>query len=356
MVTYHIQGDQAMAQVKIGNPTLAGEMLAYRETRFYQQSVEGWRRIDPVLDLMGPWQILETKYFTIRHRAIDDLAVREAAPRLDLLYEQMRRDFGLLHSLGAQVATLNTINLVVAYDLSNEYNTSFANRTIVVPSPTMLSIPEEMTDTLILYQSVVFPLASLTLADFNSQHPDIPRISLQVWGPVMGALRLWEVWNAGGPLAEGRQIVVAWLYQNAQAVTSDAYRLTPADYERLCRLYRVWKLSPRTMAIPLFCSDADEIQETTYNTVLQTRLNDLAMGVQHISLPVAMVDGTVAWETVLEYVVATYGRDHLPRLITALNEHNGWLSLSPAVFGIPAADFEEGWQAYLADQYGSDRK
>jgi hypothetical protein len=80
------------------------------------------------------------------------------------------------------------------------------------------------------------------------------------------------------------------------------------------------------------------------------------MRIQHISQPVAVVESTVAMETVLEYVVATYGRDHLPRLITALDEHDGWLSLIPAVFGIPAADFEEGWQAYLADQYGSDTK
>lgn len=126
--------------------------------------------------------------------------------------------------------------------------------------------------------------------------------------------------------------------------------------ERLCRLYRVWKLSPRAMAIPLLCSDADESMGATFSTVLPARLNDLAIDIQYMSQLVTVVDGTVAMETVLEYVVATYGRDHLPRLITALDEYEGWPTLIPAVFGISAADFEEGWQAYLAEEYGGDTK
>jgi hypothetical protein len=54
---------------------------------------------------------------------------------------------------------------------------------------------------------------------------------------------------------------------------------------------------------------------------------------------------------VIEYVVATYGRDYLPRLVAAMSEHDSWQSLIPVVFGTSAAEFEAEWQAYLAERY-----
>jgi hypothetical protein len=57
--------------------------------------------------------------------------------------------------------------------------------------------------------------------------------------------------------------------------------------------------------------------------------------------------------TVLDYIVATYGRDQIPVFITALGDHANWRTLPPAVFQTSAADFEAGWQAYLAEQFGT---
>jgi hypothetical protein len=58
-------------------------------------------------------------------------------------------------------------------------------------------------------------------------------------------------------------------------------------------------------------------------------------------------------ETVVEYVVARYGRDALPRLVTALGGHASWHTLIPALFGVSAEEFESGWQAYVIAQYGA---
>jgi hypothetical protein len=38
-------------------------------------------------------------------------------------------------------------------------------------------------------------------------------------------------------------------------------------------------------------------------------------------------------------------------LVTALGEYQSVETLVPALFGVPAADFEAGWQAYLAAHY-----
>lgn len=47
-------------------------------------------------------------------------------------------------------------------------------------------------------------------------------------------------------------------------------------------------------------------------------------------------------------------RTALARWIAALGDHGDWESLVPAVFGVSAAGFEAGWQAYLADHYDAD--
>ncbi len=66
---------------------------------------------------------------------------------------------------------------------------------------------------------------------------------------------------------------------------------------------------------------------------------------------VESVGGVVAMETLIEYVVATYGRESLPRLIAALGDHPSWNSLIPAVYDISADEFEAAWQSHLAHRY-----
>ena len=53
----------------------------------------------------------------------------------------------------------------------------------------------------------------------------------------------------------------------------------------------------------------------------------------------------------IEYAVPTYGRDRLPALMASLGQSDSWDTLLPAVFGVSAAAFEAGWQAYLKAHY-----
>jgi hypothetical protein len=57
-----------------------------------------------------------------------------------------------------------------------------------------------------------------------------------------------------------------------------------------------------------------------------------------------------AW-TLVSYAMDSYGFSALPSLIEAMGEHNTWEGLIPAVFGVSAEEFEQGWQAYLDSEY-----
>jgi hypothetical protein len=143
----HVTGNRVMAQVTVSYPSAEGEALTYRETHFFRQTGAGWQRIDPEPTLMGPWQTLESDYFTIRYRPLDLKAVTEAAPRLDQLYGKLRRDFGLQ----ATAVTPKTTIEVVADGLPKGYDFDFAEARIAVPSPALLSVPAEMTDATVFY-------------------------------------------------------------------------------------------------------------------------------------------------------------------------------------------------------------
>jgi hypothetical protein len=56
-------------------------------------------------------------------------------------------------------------------------------------------------------------------------------------------------------------------------------------------------------------------------------------------------------KTVIDYAITTYGRGSLARLLDGIHYHDSWQRLIPEVFGVPANQFESGWQAYLAVQY-----
>jgi hypothetical protein len=63
---------------------------------------------------------------------------------------------------------------------------------------------------------------------------------------------------------------------------------------------------------------------------------------------------TVSTETILEYIVATYGKEQLPLMLSALGQYQSAETLIPAVFGVSSAEFEAGWLKYLAKQYGEE--
>lgn len=56
-------------------------------------------------------------------------------------------------------------------------------------------------------------------------------------------------------------------------------------------------------------------------------------------------------DPLVEYILYMHGRSVIPALFAALSMHDDWVDVVPAVFDIPAEQFEAEWHEYLAEHY-----
>lgn len=349
---------QAQVMTPVSVPeSLEGNVVVDRMARLYGQPElgRGWGEADHTW--LGQWQTIYTTHFVIRYRRVDALAVAEVAPRLERIYERLRRDFGLpadppfTDDPGLYIRP--DITVVITGKGEHGYF-RYDQRTLVVTSPATRAIPVEISAATYIVQSVVHPLSALLATDLVKQHQSQWQGDTATWQPLLAALSLWAFWEEEGPLSVWQEDTVRWLYHNAHAPNLDAHQAVPDSYADLCRAYRELGLSPLSMAIPLTCRS---VPDQWINRSLPLQLDELD---GHQRPPVhdqsffMWGSHVVAMTTIIDYVVATYDRPALARWLAALGDHTGWETLVPAVFGIPAADFEAGWQAYLADRYDED--
>jgi hypothetical protein len=122
----------------------------------------------------------------------------------------------------------------------------------------------------------------------------------------------------------------------------------------LCRIYRIWQISPLDLRIPLTCNEQHDL--AVYNLPAQAH-PDLLLPQQEsfangTSVLVHAFGNVVIVETIIEYVSVAYGREQLPLLLETSGQHASPETLIPAVFGVTLAEFEAGWQRYMAENYG----
>jgi hypothetical protein len=213
-----------------------------------------------------------------------------------------------------------------------------------------------MADSELLAQALALPLFEHALAQ-GRQHHEIP----ETWQPLTSAWRLWQLWDLDLPLAAWREDVVKWIYIDVPSKSPEQAVVLPPRYRELCAAHRLWLLAPMQIHVPLYCSDLDQRRwdfywQSTFDPPV--RLTQLAAPVDRDVVPgsdlppESQLHQTIPLVTLLDYVVASYGRERLPALMASLHQHNTWETLVPAVFGVSAADFEVGWQAYLAAHHG----
>lgn len=61
-----------------------------------------------------------------------------------------------------------------------------------------------------------------------------------------------------------------------------------------------------------------------------------------------------AADSLVEYILVTYGRESVPHLLDAMGQSADWNGVAPAIFGIPTEQFEAQWHAYLYEHYPTD--
>jgi hypothetical protein len=196
---------------------------------------------------------------------------------------------------------------------------------IVIPSPVLLQLPAAQPPDEGLYQAAAEPLVELVLQQATGQAGSDPHGFR--WQPLLDALRLWQVWQAGGALAGERVEVIRRFYVRTSSAsffpmceTSSLWRLTGQLVVRLCLELVDPSLPPQRLNL---LADADPV----YTHARARPWGEL-----------------VALETLVEYAVAQYGPERLPVLLRALDDYDTWNILIPAVYGVSVADFEQGWQ------------
>jgi hypothetical protein len=230
-------------------------------------------------------------------------------------------------------------------------------RKMTISSPILLSAPVEISPTTLLYQETIYPLTRLVMNQREGHDAQLWKSSFLAWPSFVDAFALWEVWQDGGPLGEGHENIVRWLYQNSQERLP--YHLLPDGHDRLCRTYRIWHFSPSALMIPLTCTDEDKVTGEHRNASLKSlvplKMLHLITHPNDAESAEKPFDMAITGESVIEYIVATYGRDKLPSLVDGLGRYVTLDALIPALFGLSLSDFETGWQTYLAQHYGLGR-
>jgi hypothetical protein len=340
------QGDQAVARVIIY--TEHG-MPAYRQTRFYQYTAVGWRQSEADATLWGPERNLATPSLMYHFRQQDAATVIAVAPQVEDLYTTMRRNFGLLLT---EMAGKPVINVSVMQAPGQGFNQSGASDSIIVPSPARYLAPAELTDAELLAQSIALPLLGHVLTEAREHYAINP-----AWQPMVSGLHLWQVWDLDLPLAAWREVVVKWLYADLGVADVRQPSMRPDRYTDLCAVHKLWLVAPTQINIPLLCAE----QAWEYQYFSSWHSLDPATHLNQIKLPTPQYDQAeerrdrgqaMVLATLIEYAVATYGRERLPMLVAGLSQYDSWETLLPAVFGVSAAAFEAGWRTYLTDHYG----
>lgn len=346
------QGGQAVADVVLYGRDGA---LAYRQTRFYQRTSTGWQVVAPDVNLWGPVGSLETPSFVFHFRQNDAAVVIAVAPRIEELYTTLRRDVGLPVTPAPEK---RIIEVSVTETPGHVMPWFWEPGRFLVPSPAVYRAPVELTDAELLAQSLALPLIAHVLAQASEQQAIRP-----AWQPLLNGLYLWQVWALDLPLAVWREVVVTWIYRDLPASRPGQAIILPERYAALCAAHTLWMPSPAQMNIPLLCAEPHREELIlspwgSYNPLI--RLDQLAVPLrpgEYIEEPdsvhrIGYPGQAVAMATLIEYAVVTYGRERLPTLVAGLRSHDRWATLIPAVYGVSAAEFEAGWQAYLVAHYG----
>jgi len=345
----HLQDDLASAKFVT---TAKDATQAYRQTRFYRNTAEGWQRTQPNADLWGSLRQLESSHFIFHFRQNDAQVVAAVAPQLDALYTELQRNFGLTPNVEKLVIEVTVEQVTGAVAMIR-----WPREPLVVPSPALYLAPVELSDAAILAQSLALPLIEY----MGRRAIEIHTIPFE-WRPLLRGLHLWQLWDLEMPLAHWRHEIVTWLHSDVLTADPKRQSRLPESYTEFCAMHSLWMLSPALVGIPIRCTSSEPV------SWVQSRRLAYLPRTQLYQLNIPQTDWEQLYDieenffyrshkmvsvaTLVEYAVATYGYEQMPVLLSSLAHYNDWNTLIPAVYGVSTSEFEEGWQEYLVKEYG----
>lgn len=220
------------------------------------------------------------------------------------------------------------------------------SRQIVLPSPLLQAETVSMDQTVLLRQSWAVALGDGAVLEAG-KHYRVP----YGWLPLLDGLRLWLLWDGDGPLTVSKQRIVAWLRDPVNR------GLSLDEVADICRVFGFWRLSPLDYAIPVGCDQSGYFMPSPIP--LPRQLSALApiyppkdsLDDQYTpAQPQPSKAVSVALALLYDYATERFGEDAIAHLLAGLAEHPDWDTLIPGVYGVSAAEFEAGWQAWLGEE------
>jgi hypothetical protein len=308
----------------------------YRQTRFYRETPQGWLRTQPVPSLWGQPRSIETDHLIWRYRQRDEDDVLEVAEQIDELYVQLLSDYGLTRPAGDGKLS---VEVQVDYLPGHVPMQERPAQTITVPSPAVYLVPSQYATADVLSQAVGLAFLYSMWDRASVEH------GARQFSAHLGGIMLWQLKQMETTLSPTVSI--------AEGSLLGINRL-----DEICAVYAVWMVRPVSYGIPIYCDAydsgplADDMPAPSLKYIALVNSSD---GRQHLASSVYRaheLTASVIINTVIDYAVSVYGRESLPAFVLALDDHDSWETLVPAVYGVSLEEFEEAWRAHLARTAG----
>jgi hypothetical protein len=276
----------AMAHVVITHTLPSGKLVVSRQPRFYLQTPTGWQRTGPVAAFWAPAASLDTKMLHFIFGERDRAAVTQIAPQAETLYA------GMIRATGQRLTATGPLTIEVVPRFVTRV--TFDGSCIQVTSPTLF-LPVAMAKDEIFARLISDAICEPMLAAVMHQKPIKPQ-----WQPLADSFNcrlLADVIRAQEP-AVATGLAGDFAVGPQSHIDLDAL-LAFSGHSGAARLHDPYDFPLRSL------------------------------GAAHL----------------IAFIAATYGLDSLPNLLAGFSEYDDWETLSPAVFGLSAAELETAWRA-----------
>ncbi len=287
-------------------------------------------------------QYRETRFFRFTFHERDAAAVETVAANIDAIYTGLREDLRLPPPDDAEKRPIVvTVPEAPQLDMLSIY---FWREGLELPSPGLLPVLENATPAQALEQTI-----HRALIQNLFQQPEVRLRVRPPWYLLIEGTRVWQLQQAShnGIWYTDR---VRWLYTEWPAIRRGDRALAAGEADWLCQVSTGGTPLIANRLLPDDCGNADPAQLMQNMPLPPQHLADLEM---MPSSPASQEQWVRQWQlqtiltSVVDFGVTTYGRQTLPHLLQAMAVYDDWETLIPAVYGVSAAEFENGWHAYL---------
>jgi hypothetical protein len=267
----------------------------HRETRFYRQTGDSWMRTVPGDDFWGPVRSVETAHLRFEFRDRDLPAVIAAADRMETAFVRAHRWLGVPLPAEAEKLTF-----AIVPDLVRGWG-GYSSRQQMT-SPILAKVPVDLSDSDYLAQQIISRIASRTL---NQLHQDDEQATnTYQWRTMLWALSGWFRTE----LAQQR---TPWHRQAEALFAREVAHALPLTLNQIENQYPSWRVDQEAMMLEYMMA-----------------------------------------ETIIDYIITTYGPEQLPALVLTFNDNHSWLGIIPQLFDQTTEEFEAGWNDYLQARFG----